>query len=80
MFCQQFHFFFLLFFFSLLCNREQIERYSETFSNMLQVGMVAYNKRNLDIPLSCRIACQQIEQASDILDTNIAMRGFVSEK
>ena len=63
MFGKQFHFFAFLFFFGLLGDGEQIERNTETLCHVLQVRMVAYNKRYLHVPLSCRVASQHIEQA-----------------
>ena len=44
MFFQQLHFCFFLFHFVLFSNREEIERYTETFCHMLKVGMVIYNQ------------------------------------
>ena len=62
MFGKQFHFLTLLFFFCLFSNREQIERDTETFGYMLQIGVVAYYKRYLHIPLSGCIASQHIKK------------------
>ena len=59
---KQFHFFLFLLFFCLLSNRKQMKRYAEAFCYMLQIWMIAYYKRYLHIPFTCRIARQQIEQ------------------
>ena len=62
MFGKQFHFFTFLFFFCLFGDRKQVERNTETFSHMLQIRMVTYNKRYFYIPFACRITSQHIKK------------------
>ena len=76
MFFQQLHFCFFLFHFVLFSNREEIERYTETFCHMLKVGMVTYNQRNFHIPFSGRVACQHIEQAMGQFGNKYGHFGF----
>ena len=76
MFFQQLHFCFFLFLFVLFSNREEIERYTETFCHMLKVGMVTYNQRNFHIPFSGRVACQHIEQAMGQFGNKYGHFGF----
>ena len=40
-----------------------MERNTETLGHVLQIGMIAYNKRYLHIPLTSGVTRQQVEQA-----------------
>ena len=79
MFGQHLHLALLLLLLRLLRDGKQIERDAKPLGNVLQIRMIADDKRHLDIPFACRIACRSNRQC-DIFDTKMAIRGVMSEK
>lgn len=60
---EQFHLGTLLLLFVLLVDREYIEWNVETFSDTLEIRMVADDQRNLDVPFAGDVAGEQIVEA-----------------